>query len=147
MNDVLVFDIAENEQGELVYVDDVQRGKKCGCRCPNCHEELKAKQGNVRAHHFCHISEKRGANLKICYAVTLYKLAEQIIKKEKRIYAPSYYGIFKGKELEFIEVKVDSSYEREDKQPDIIAMTADGKQYLIEFVFAYKVQHKKAIDS
>lgn len=146
MNDELVFDIAENEQGELVYVDDVPRGKKCGCHCPNCHEDLAARHGNLRAHHFYHTSDKRGANLKICYAVTLYKLAEQIIKKEKRIYAPSYYGIFKGKELKFVDVKVDSSFEREDKQPDVIAATEDGKQYLIEFVFAYKVQHKKAID-
>lgn len=146
MNDELVFYYAENEQGKIVSVDDVPRGKKCGCRCPCCHEDLEARQGDVRAHHFKHTSKKRGANLKICYAVILYKLAEQIIKEEKRIYAPSYYGIFEGKELEFVEVKIDNSYEREDKQPDVIALTEDGKKYLIEFVFAYKVQHKKAID-
>ena len=81
MDDDIVFNIAENEQGELVFVDDVPRGKKCRCRCPNCHEDLAERQGELRAHHFYHLSEKRGANLKICYAVTLYKLAEQIIKK------------------------------------------------------------------
>ena len=41
---------------------------------------------------------------------------------------------------------VDSCYERDDKQPDVIATTADGTQYLIEFTFDYKVQHKQAID-
>ena len=41
---------------------------------------------------------------------------------------------------------MDCSYERKDKQPDVIATTHDGKQYLIEFIFQYKVQHKKSID-
>lgn len=73
-------------------------------------------------------------------------MAEQIVKTRKRIHAPSYYGIFPEKDLEFETVKVDSRYDREDKQPDVIATTKDNKQYLIEFVFDYKVQHKKAID-
>ena len=73
-------------------------------------------------------------------------MAEQIVKTHKRIHAPSYYGIFPDKDLEFEIVKVDSRYDREDKQPDVIATTKDNKQYLIEFVFDYKVQHKKAID-
>lgn len=78
--------------------------------------------------------------------VILYKLAEQIIQTKKRIHAPSYYGIFPEKDIDFVEVKVDSCYERDDKQPDVIATTADGTQYLIEFTFDYKVQHKQAID-
>ena len=78
--------------------------------------------------------------------VILYKLAEQIIQTKKRIHAPSYYGIFPEKDIDFVEVKVDSYYERDDKQPDVIATTADGTQYLIEFTFDYKVQHKQAID-
>ncbi len=47
--------------------------------------------------------------------VTLYKLAEQIVQTKKRIYAPSYYDIFHPKHIEFVSVKIDSSYEREDK--------------------------------
>ena len=78
--------------------------------------------------------------------VILYKLAEHIIQTKKRIHAPSYYAIFPEKDIDFVEVKVDSCYERDDKQPDVIATTADGTQYLIEFTFDYKVQHKQAID-
>lgn len=78
--------------------------------------------------------------------VTLYKLAEQIISSSKRIHTPSYYGIFRESDIEFSDVKIDSCYDREDKQPDIIATSTDGKQYLIEFTFAYKVQHKNVID-
>ena len=141
-----VFSWAENSEGKMVHVDTVPRGLQCNCVCPYCHERLMARHGDVREHGFAHHSDNRGANLNICYMVILYKLAEQIVKTHKRIHAPSYYGIFPDKDLEFEIVKVDSRYDREDKQPDVIATTKDNKQYLIEFVFDYKVQHKKAID-
>ncbi len=141
-----VFSWAENSEGEMVHVDSVPRGLQCNCVCPYCHERLMARHGDQREHGFAHHSDNRGANLEICYMVILYKLAEQIVQTHKRIHAPSYYGIFPEKDLEFETVKVDSRYDREDKQPDVIATTKDNKQYLIEFVFDYKVQHKKAID-
>lgn len=141
----LIFSWAEKD-GRMVHVRDVQKGLGCGCICPYCHEPLMARQGEVREHHFAHHGDNRGANLKICYMVILYKLAEQIIMTEKRICTPSYYGIFPKKELKFVDVKIDGCFEREDKQPDVIAITEDNKEYLIEFTFAYKVRHNKAID-
>ena len=146
MSREFVFSWAENVDGRMVHIDSVQRGLACGCICPNCHEKLLARQGNVREHGFAHHSETRGANLEICYMVSLYKLAEQIVQTKKRIHVPSYYGIYKETDIEFVDVKLDSRFEREDKQPDVIAITNDGKQYLIEFVFEHKVQHKQAID-
>ena len=141
-----IFSWAENAEGRMVHVDSVPRGLRCGCTCPNCHEPLLARHGEKNEHGFAHHSDTRGANLNICYMVILYKLAEQIIQTKKRIHAPSYYGIFPEKDINFVDVKVDSCYERDDKQPDVIATTADGTQYLIEFTFDYKVQHKQAID-
>ena len=145
MND-LVFSWAEDANGKMVHVDSVRQGLACGCTCPYCHERLMARHGEIRAHGFAHCSDNRGANLKICYMVIMYKLAEQIIQQEKKIKAPSYYGIFKERLLEFKEVVVDDRFDREDNQPDVIATTADGTKYLIEFTFAYKVQHKERID-
>lgn len=145
MNNI-IFSWAENAEGRMVHVDSVPRGLQCGCTCPNCHEPLLARHGEKNEHGFAHHSDTRGANLKICYMVILYKLAEQIIQTKKRIHAPSYYGIFPEKGIEFVDVKVDSSYERDDKQPDVIATTVDGTQYLIEFTFDYKVQHKQSIN-
>lgn len=142
----MIFSWAEHLNGQMVHVDNVLQGLACNCVCPKCRERLLARHGDIRHHGFAHHSETRGANLKICYMVTLYKLAEQIVLLHKRIHAPSYYGIFKESDIEFSEVKVDSRYDREDKQPDIIATTIDGKQYLIEFTFAYKVQHKEVLD-
>jgi len=146
MSGGIVFSWAENAEGRMVHVDSVPRGVLCGCTCPHCQEKLLARHGEEREHGFAHHSETRGANLKICYMVILYKLAEQIVQTRKRIHTPSYYGIFRESDIEFVNVKIDSSYEREDKQPDVIATTKEGKQYLIEFVFRYKVQHKHAID-
>ena len=77
--------------------------------------------------------------------VTLYKLAEQIVQTKKRIYAPSYYDIFHPKHIEFVSVKIDSSYEREDKQPDVIATTSEGKQFMIEFTFKIKLSTNKLL--
>lgn len=142
----MIFSWAEHSSGKMVHVDSVPQGLQCDCVCPKCRERLLARHGEIRHHGFAHHSEMRGANLKICYMVTLYKLAEQIISSRKRIHAPSYYGIFRESDIEFSDVKIDSCYDREDKQPDIIATSTDGKQYLIEFTFAYKVQHKNAID-
>lgn len=141
-----VFSWAENTQGRMVHVDDVPRGLACGCVCPCCHERLLARHGEVKEHGFAHHSDSRGANLKICYMVSLYKLAEQIIETRKRVHVPSYYGIFPGKDIEFVEVKIDGRFEREDKQPDVMATSRDGKKYIIEFTFDYKVQHKQAVD-
>ena len=140
------FSWAENAESRLVHVDSVPNGLLCGCVCPHCHEKLLARHGQVNEHGFAHHSDVRGANLKICYTVTLYKLAEQILQTKKCIHAPSYYGIFKENDIWFEDVRIDSSYEREDKQPDVIATTKNEQQYLVEFVFRYKVQHKQAID-
>lgn len=146
MSDERIFSWAEDTNGQLVHVDSVPRGLKCNCFCPYCHEPLVARHGEVKEHGFAHHSENRQSRLEICYQVTLYKLAEQIIQQQKRIIAPSYYRIFPSKEITFSDIKVDSSYEREDKQPDVIATTSNGEQYLIEFTFEYKVQHKQPFD-
>ena len=146
MNINYVFSWAENSNGEMVHVDSVPRGQQCGCICPCCHENLLARHGDVREHGFAHHSDNRGANLNICYEVTLYKLAEQIIKNKKKIHTSSYYDIFPATDIYFVDVKINSYYNREDKQPDVIAITEDGKQYLIEFTFNSKVQHKEKID-
>lgn len=146
MANSFIFSWAENADGKMVHVDSVPNGLQCKCVCPHCREQLLARHGQINEHGFAHHSDKRGANLNICYMVILYKLAEHILQTKKRIHVPSYYGIYKETDIEFVDVKIDSQYEREDKQPDVIARTKDNQQYLIEFTFQYKVQHKKDLD-
>lgn len=141
-----VFSWAEDENGKMVYIDDVPRGIACNCTCPHCHENLIARQGNERAHGFAHASKKRGANLKMCLKVITFKLAEQIIKTHKKVSTPSYYDIFKSNIIEFDSVIINDSFEREDRQPDIIATTKDNQKYLIEFCFKDFIRHKQTIN-
>jgi hypothetical protein len=141
-----VFSWAEDEDGKIVHVDSVPNGKLCRCRCPYCHESLVAKQGDIREHGFAHNSKDRQANLSICYKVTLYKLAEQIIYTKKQICVPSYYGIFKQRDLKFKEVQIDGRYQRDDRQPDVTATSQDDKKYLIEFVYNNEPLHKLTSD-
>ena len=146
MSNDFIFSWAEDANGKLVHVDTVARGVQCNCICPCCKEQLLARHGEINTHGFAHQSSERRANLKICYMVTLYKLAEQIVQMRKRIHVPSYYGIFKENDIQFVDIKIDNRFEREDKQPDVIATTVDGSQCIIEFIFEYKTQHKKAIN-
>lgn len=147
MKSKIIFSWAQNENGEIVHIKDVPNGIRCNCICPHCKEKLLARHGNIRQNGFAHRSKERKANLEICYQVILYKLAEQIIQKNKQIYAPSYYGIYKEGPIKFIDVKIDSRYEREDKQPDVIATTKDNQEYLIEFIFKEKVSHNKSYNN
>lgn len=141
-----VFSWAENVEGKMVHIDTVPNGKHCGCICPNCHEKLVARHGDINAHGFAHLSHDREANLDICYKVTLLKLAEQIIETQKRIHVPSYYGIYKETDIEFVDVKIDFCFEREDRQPDVIATTKENQKYLIVFCFDGYVRHKQSFD-
>ena len=55
-----IFSWAENAEGKMVHVDTVPNGKRCGWICPNCHEQLVARQGEVNAHGFAHLSHDKG---------------------------------------------------------------------------------------
>lgn len=142
----LIFSWAETAEGKMVHVDDVSRGIECNCYCPNCHERLLARHGEINAHGFAHHSDQRSANLSNCYKVTMYKLAEHIIKVEKKLFVPPYYGIFKGQIVKFTEIQIDNRYIRNDNQRDIIAMTPDGILYLIELNFGDTVVRQKSVD-
>ena len=144
-----VFSWAEDANGNIVHIDDVPKGLDCKCHCPHCNEPLIARNGTNPpkiAHCFAHQSKERKANREMCHKVTMYKLAEQTIQQEKMLRAPSYYEIFKETDLEFAEVIIDSRYERDDKQPDVIATTTSGEQYLITFTFDHKPLHNQKID-
>jgi hypothetical protein len=40
--------------GELIHVDDAERGQACACTCYECGHSLVAKKGNILAHFFAH---------------------------------------------------------------------------------------------
>lgn len=70
---------ALNETGQLVEIDDVPVGNKCGCFCPACKEPLIAKnQGVKRMHHFAHQS---GTECDYAVESMLHILAKEKIRR------------------------------------------------------------------
>lgn len=69
---------AVDSNGKLVHVDDVPKGKACGCFCPNCKERLLARQGEKRKHHFSHLS---GTECEHAYESMLHLLAKEKVQK------------------------------------------------------------------
>lgn len=48
--------------GQLVHIDDVERGLACLCTCPECGRALVAKKGEVLNHHFAHDADDVDCN-------------------------------------------------------------------------------------
>lgn len=145
MKDV-IFSWAEDADGKLVHIDSVSNGILCNCICPNCKERLIARHGDIREHGFAHQSHKRKANLKMCYEVTLFKLAEQILINSKLIYTPSYYRIFNEKKYVFERVSLNYDYRRRDNQPNLMCETKSGVKLLIELKCSNNIMYENEID-
>lgn len=75
-----------NQEGRLVSVEEVARGKACDCCCPSCGEILIARQGEVRTWHFAHVS---GNDCGTGAEGALHKAAKQLIVTEKAVLVPA----------------------------------------------------------
>ncbi len=70
---------ALDETGQLVDVNNVPAGNKCGCFCPACKGPLIAKnQGTARMHHFAHQS---GTECEYAIETMLHLLAKEKIRE------------------------------------------------------------------
>lgn len=136
------------KNGNLVSIDEVDKGLQCDCICPACGEKLIAKKGEKRVHHFAHIS---GNSCEYGYETSLHMAAKDIISKAQLFVIPEVYVEFpdsyKSKELianakvididnVMIEHKIDSI------KPDIIIESA-GKLLMIEIYVTHKVDEIK----
>lgn len=71
--------------GELVFIDEVDRGLDCGCYCPHCGGKLIARKGDVNQHHFAHYQiENCGKGVESA----LHLLGKQVLLEEQCIRLP-----------------------------------------------------------
>lgn len=72
----------KKDGGNIVFIDDVPNGKKCGCICSKCKEPLVAKNGGeIKEHHFAHLSNS------YCRGETLaHPKAKEIISEKDAIW-------------------------------------------------------------
>lgn len=83
----MLMKIALNAEQKIVHIDQVQRGLACNCTCFACGEIVLAKQGDVKEHHFAHVSNKESCHIQA--ESILHKYAKQVIEQEKKLYLPS----------------------------------------------------------
>lgn len=72
------------------FINEVEKGLPCNCICPICEQELVAKKGNVRVHHFAHhngADECKGARMSM-----LHRLAQEVIQEDCKVLLPAYKG-------------------------------------------------------
>ena len=137
---------ALNAEGRMVHVDSVPNGKECNCFCPKCHQQLMAKQGEVRTHHFAHVSEHSIHLPQKCqgyYEAMMHHLAKEIIDEEKKLMLPAYEDVIPFELIEFDKVEVEERNDYKDLQPDIVGETKDGRRIHVEIFFSHKVPAEK----
>lgn len=131
---------AHNQQGSLVFIDDVSNGLSCNCTCPCCKEQLIAKNGGKKKeHHFAHIG---GSNCQGYYETTLHLLSKEIIRTKKTIMLPQY-KIFESKRIDFENVEIEERNDNSSLQPDCVGITKDGLRLHIEICVTHQVDDYK----
>lgn len=146
-----------NENNVIVHIADVERGKKCGCVCPNplCRSPLSAHKGRERQHHFKHTN---GNETEWCQESAIHLAAKKIIMEQMQILLSEFVSTEKEMDSSgkvYIEeeivvrhgdiIKFDSV--REEK--DLHGMTVDilgtrgNKHLIIEVFYRHKVDEVK----
>ena len=157
----MICQYAMNSNNELVFVDHVANGKNCGCFCPNCKEQMVAKNsGEYRTHHFAHFS---GIDCGGYRESLLHIWSKQILKESKMIGLPAYktlarsqlYLAASGQEVVFSlpqrkiyfrSVEIEKWDSVSNLVPDIVGVTKNGTTFWIEIFVSHKIPpHKLSI--
>lgn len=126
----------------IVHISEIsedQRGLKCNCVCPVCHEPLQARIGMKRIKHFAH-----SRNCPNAAETALHMMAKDIVLNNRQILLPhvefAYEIIKPSKYFKYNLAK--SEYFIKGIKPDL--MISDGKNTLfIEIVVTHDVDDEK----
>ena len=134
--------------GNIVSIADVPSGKKCGCVCPACGDELIARKGQKRMHHFAHRSNE---DCEYGYESSLHLAAKDILSRAKKMVIPPVYVEFpqssKSKQLLYLEKKISFDHVELEKRfddiiPDIVVYSGD-KYFFIEIYVTHPIDDEK----
>jgi len=143
------------KEGKLVSINDAEQGLNCECKCPYCDKKLVAKKGDIRKHHFAHYD---GDDCHLGQETAIHLLAKDLIAKNKKLMLPASYvkvesndiggythesSCFEpGKVTQLENIEIEAPLE--EYQPDLIAVTEDGKPIDIEVLVTHAVREEKA---
>ena len=136
------------KDGNIVSIDDVQSGKKCGCVCPACGNKLWAHKGEQRMHHFEH---EPHTHCEYGYESSLHLAAKDILSRAKKMVIPPVYVEFpqsgkskelisKEREISVDDVKLEKRFD--DIIPDIVVYSGD-KYFFIEIYVTHPIDDEK----
>lgn len=136
------------KDGEIVSIDSVEKGLKCGCVCPACGEPLVAKKGEHMMKHFAHHS---GHSCEYGYETSLHLAAKDILSNAKKIVVPevvlnfpySYKRnqlISESKEITIDKVVLEKQFN--DIVPDVVVYSGK-KKFFVEIYVTHKIDDAK----
>jgi len=124
---------------KLVSIEEVESGLACDCLCPACKNQLIARKGEIKIHHFAHYkSEDCLSGLE----TALHKLSKEIIANSKTFTTPIVYypnttfEIFEETVIPIDNVTLETRMG--EIIPDIV-IESKGKNLLIEIVVSNPV--------
>lgn len=125
--------------GRTIAISDVESGLKCGCICPSCGEELVARKGDKRVHHFAHRSD---SSCEYGYETSLHLAAKEILASAKKMVVPpvvlkftSYKDhevISEAKEITIDRVELEQHFD--GLIPDVVVYAGDDRLFVEIFV-------------
>ncbi len=136
------------KNGELVHISEVERGLKCGCKCPVCGGLLIARKGDRVSYHFAHYAH---TNCEYSGESALHLAAKGLLSKARKMIIPAVFLEFpnsaRPKELihEAMEIDIDHvSLEKHfsDVVPDIVVYSGQ-KFFFVEIYVTHGVDEKK----
>ena len=128
---------------ELLSIDEVEGGLSCDCICPACKNQLIARKGKIKAHHFAHY---KSIDCLSGQETALHIISKKIIEKSKTFKTPilfypnTSFEIFDETEIIIDNVKLEKKIG--DIIPDII-IESNSKQLLVEIVVNNSVNWQK----
>lgn len=132
--------------GELVHIDNVEKGLACDCLCPHCAGRLIAKKGEHRAKHFAHYTV---ADCNHGTETALHLLAKSIIAQTRKVfvpYIPKNERDFtnKGKVVSFQTAEIEKQLS-DNIRGDVVLYS--GETFLnVEIKVTHEVDEKKMIE-
>lgn len=131
--------------GEIVAIEDVTRGLKCGCVCVGCGSPLIARHGTEKDWHFSHA---KGANCADGYERSVHELAKQFLLRASHLFLPKHLAFVSahdthGQLLTDSEVVCDeelSSILDVELGVNLGTVTSDAKVHTDRGVFLLEIQ-------
>ncbi|WP_299022812.1 competence protein CoiA family protein [uncultured Photobacterium sp.] len=131
---------AFNDEGKIVPIHEVERGRACHCTCIVCGSGLIAKKGDEKKHHFAHDVD---CTCDWTGETELHLLAKEVLQNDKKV-------SFTHLALDGVPYKINVpfiSVEQEVQlghlKPDIMGTTADGDSILIEICVTHPCEEAK----